>query len=372
MSSFTEPLSWLEVHLDRLRWNYLSLQKRLKRGADCAAVVKADAYGLGAVAIVPELYKSNCRHFFVANVAGGIVVRDTLGENESRIYVFNGPYAPDAADFARNNLIPVLNTPGDIEYWSGFAKKSGRKQPAVIQVDTGMNRMGLSPDEVKRLGHNTDILKPLDVRYIMSHLACADTPEHPKNREQLEKFMIAVEHLGLPCPLSFANSSGIFLGEDFHFDLARPGAALYGINPQNTDQNPMQGVVTLKVRILQTREAAKGETVGYGANYTVSSPTKLATISAGYADGILRSFTTDGAVFIRGQKCPVVGRVSMEAIVVDVTQLSPPPQVGEWAEIIGEHQTVDDVAAAAKTIGYEILTGLGGKHKRIYSGQAQA
>jgi len=369
INAYTEPLSCLEIHLDRVRRNYLYLQKRLKKGADCAAVVKADAYGLGVAEVVTELHKSNCRHFYVAHAADGMIVRDALKGREARVYVLNGPYGTAAEEFPRNNLIPVLNSPGDIEYWSGFAKKSGRRQAAIIQLDTGMNRLGLPAGEAARLKNNAGLLKSLDVRYVMSHLACADEPEHPKNQEQLEKFTLLTGQLGLPCGLSLANSAGIFLGADYHFDQVRPGAAIYGINVQNASLNPMQGTVTLKVRILQIRSAGKGETVGYGANYRVSTPSKLATISAGYADGILRSFTGGGAVYIQGQKCPVVGRVSMEAITVDVSRITAALHAGEWAEIIGEHQTVDDVAKASKTIGYEILTALGRRYKRIYSGQ---
>ncbi len=319
MTDYNEPLSLLEIHLDRITGNYLALQKRLARGADCAAVVKADAYGLGAAAVVPELYKANCRHFYVAHASEGVAVRVALAGQEAQIYVFHGAGGIATAEFLKNNLVPVLNSLGDIENWSSFAKETGRKLPAVLHIDTGMNRLGLSASEVGRLKNNIDVLKPLDVRYIMSHLACADEAAHPKNQEQLATFKKLTAQLGLPCRLSFANSSGIFLGSDYHFDQARPGCALYGINPQTGRENPMHGVITLKIRILQTREVAAGETVGYGASYKASSPVKLATISVGYADGILRCIAENGMVTIGGQKCPLVGRVSMDTIVVDMT-----------------------------------------------------
>lgn len=366
--TYADPLSCLEIHLDRVCRNYLFLQKKLQKGTDCAAAVKADAYGLGAAAVVPELYKSGCRHFYVAHVGEGLIVRQALGGQDAKVYVLHGPYGAEAEIFLRNGLTPVLNTPGDIEYWGAAARKSGEKKPAVIQFDTGMNRLGLSAAEVETLKNKPDLLKLLDIRYVMSHLACADEPGHPKNVEQLNKFTQLTAGLGLTCGQSLANSAGIFLGPAYHFDQARPGCAIYGINPQNVATNPMQSVITLKARILQIRNAEPGETVGYGANYRVSTPAKLATISAGYADGILRSFT-GGTVYLRGQKCPVVGRVSMDMVVADVTQVIPAPHAGEWAEIIGEHQTVDAVAAAAKTNGYEILTSLGKRYKRIYSGQ---
>ena len=371
MSDYTDPLSLLEIHLDRITRNYLALQKRLIRGADCAAVVKADAYGLGAAAVVPELYKANCRHFYVAHASEGVAVRAALATEgqEAQVYAFHGAAGITAPELLENNIIPVLNSLGDIEKWSSFAKVTGKKLPVVLHIDTGMNRLGLPATEVEQLKSNLDLLKPLDVRYIMSHLACADEPTQPKNKEQLTAFKKLTAHLGLPCRLSFANSSGIFLGNDYHFDQARPGCSIYGINPQPGHENPMQGVVTLKVRILQTKEAAAGETIGYGASYKVSSPVKLATISVGYADGILRCIGQNGMVAIGGQKCPIVGRVSMDTIIVDVTAVKSPLHIGDYAEMIGSHQMVDEVAAQAGTIGYEILTSLGKRYKRIYTGQ---
>jgi alanine racemase len=363
------PLGQLEIHLDRVRWNYLSIQKSLSKGTDCAAVVKADAYGLGAAEVAAELYKANCRHFYVAHASEGVTVRQALNGQEAQIYVLHGPLGMKAGEFVHHKLIPVLNSWGDIEYWSAFAKATGGRLPAVIQIDTGMNRLGLAAEEVTRLKNNPEILKPLDIRYLLSHLACADEPAHPKNKEQLEVFRRLTGQLGLPSRLSFANSAGVFLGADYHFDQARPGAALYGINPLNGASNPMHGVVTFKTRILQIKDVDSGGTVGYGASYQVSTPVKLAILSAGYADGCLRSLAGNGVVYVRGQKCPVIGRVSMDLLAVDVTKVMPLPEAGECAEIIGEHQTVNDVAEAAKTIGYEILTSLGKRYKRIYSGQ---
>lgn len=371
MNDYSAPLSLLEIHLDRITRNYLSLQKRLIRGADCAAVVKADAYGLGATMVAPELYKANCRHFYVAHASEGVVVRKALNENlgKASIYVLHGAQGIPVQEFLQHDLIPVLNSLGDIEQWSVFAKETGKKLPAIVHIDTGMNRLGLSDAEIERLKNELDVLKPLDVRYIMSHLACADEQAHPKNQEQLEKFKKLTSYLGLPCRLSLANSSGIFLGNDYHFDQARPGCSLYGISPIPGHDNPVQGVVTLKARILQIRDVPAGETVGYGAGYRASSPVKLATISVGYADGILRCIGTSGMVAIGGQKCPIAGRVSMDTIIVDVTAVKAPLQVGDFAEIIGPHQTVDEVAAQAGTIGYEILTGLGKRYTRVYTGQ---
>jgi len=369
MSDYPDSSSVLEIHLDRIAGNYLSLQKRLVRGADCAAVVKADCYGLGVAEIVPEFYKANCRHFYVAHASEGLAVREALNGKEAQVYAFHGATGLPPAELLENNIIPVLNSLGDIGQWSALARQSNKKLPAVIQIDTGMNRLGLSAADVEQLKNTIDLLGPLDVRYIMSHLACGDEPDHPKNQEQLTIFKKLTAQLGLPCRLSFANSGGIFLGTDYHFDQARPGCALYGIAPHTGRENPMLGVVTLKARILQTREVTAGETVGYGASYKASSPIKLATISVGYADGILRCIGEKGTVAIGKQKCQIVGRVSMDTIIVDVTAVKPSPQAGDWMELIGSHQPVDDVGTMAGTIGEEIVTTLGKRYKRVYTRQ---
>ncbi len=368
MTDVFSPLSVVEIRLDAIRHNYLLLQKRLARGCDLAAAVKADAYGLGAESVAPELYRAGCRHFYVAHAVEGIAVRAVLPEDagKAQVYVLHGSGGAPPEDLTRHGLIPVLNSFGAIETWSARAKREERKLPAVVHFDTGMNRLGLAAAEAARLCAAPEILNPLDLRYAMSHLACADEPDHPKNKQQLEKFKSLTAELGVPCRLSFANSSGIFLGDGYHFDQARAGCALYGINPIPAAANPMQNVITLKARILQIRDAAAGETVGYGAAYTAAQAVKLATISVGYADGLLRSFGKNGMVYIGGRACPLAGRVSMDLIVADVTGVT--AAVGDEAEIIGPHQPVDVAAAAAGTIGYEILTDLGKRYKRIYTG----
>jgi alanine racemase len=365
-SSYTSPLSTLEVHLDRIARNYLYLRKSLKEGADCAAVVKADAYGLGAAPVARLLFDQGCRHFFVAHFSEALPVRAALPEKDAIIYVLNGPWGADAKAFVAGRFIPVLNSLGDIEYWAQAAKAEGKKLPAVIHIDTGMNRLGLSPQEAGLL--KRERLQPLDLRYVMSHLSCADEPGHPKNRQQLELFRRLTAALGFPCRLSLANSAGILLGSDYHFDLARPGCALYGINPSTAEPNPMEGVITLKSLIVQVRNIDISSSVGYGAGYTVTPPALLATVSVGYADGYLRSLTGRGQVVIAGRRCPVIGRVSMDSLIVDVTGLEKPPVPGETAEIIGPSQSVDEVAAQAGTIGYEILTSLGKRYSRSYTG----
>jgi alanine racemase len=397
MSDAEGPLSTLEIDLSASAQNYLSLAKRLKKGADCGAVVKADAYGLGAAEISKALYEQNCRHFFVATFEEGVEVRNSLsrsagegwgegvsppvqnfdiapggttpsprpspaGRERGSIYVLHGPHGAKPEDFTAHGLTPVLNTPEDIARWSNFAKKTGKKQPAILHLDTGMNRLGLNPSDVPRTAP-----EGIDIRYVMSHLACADEPAHPKNREQLDLFKTLIAQMGIPARLSFANSGGILLGPDYHFDLARPGCGIYGINPHPAAPNPVLNVVTFRARILQVRDVDRGGSVGYGASCAVAPGTKCATISAGYADGLFRSLSGSGTVVIGGEKCRILGRVSMDSVVADVTALKTGPKPGDWAEIIGPHQNVDDIAAQAGTIGYEILTALGKRYKRTYT-----
>jgi alanine racemase len=359
------PLSRLVVSLDAVAMNWLFLKKKLKNGSDCAAVVKADAYGLGASAIAQTLFEQGCRHFFVAQLDEALAVkaalpRELIPGNDVSIYVLDGVHGAAADDFTAAGVIPVLNSMSDIGLW----QRDGAGAPCVIHIDTGMNRLGLGAADVARLADTG--LSGMDVRYVMSHLACGDAPAHPKNAQQLDLFRQLTTALGRPFRLSMANSGGIFLGSDYHFDLARPGASIYGIAPQEGQSNPMQQVVTLETRILQTRDIETGGTVGYGAQYSVTAPAKTATLSIGYADGYMRSLGHRGHVFIGGEKCAVIGRVSMDTIVVDVTALTTPAQAGDTAEIIGRHQTVDDVAAQAGTIGYEVLTALGNRIERTY------
>lgn len=373
MNDAALALSTLEVHLDRVARNYLYLRKKLKIGADCAAVVKADAYGLGAAEVAAALYAQECRHFFTAHASEAEAVAAALppagAPDSAVIYVLNGPHGMAAADWQQKGFIPVLNSLGDIELWAAAAAAAGKRLPCIIHIDTGMNRLGLTALDVTQLAEKrTALLQGLDVRYVMSHLACADEPGHAMNLQQLAAFRQLTAAVGQAFRYSFANSAGIFLGADYHFDLARPGCALYGIQPYEGAANPMHGTVTLKAKIVQTRVVGAASTVGYGAGYAAAAGDNLATISIGYADGYLRSATGRGKVFVGGQACPVVGRVSMDSVVIATGHLSQPAKTGDYAEIIGPHQTVDEVAAQAGTIGYEILTSLGKRYKRIYTG----
>ncbi|MEZ0221053.1 MAG: alanine racemase, partial [Tardiphaga sp.] len=268
-------------------------------------------------------------------------------------------------DCAEAGIIPVLNSREQLEAWSDQARQRGRILPAVIQVDSGMSRLGMSPREVAELsGKDTSVL---DIQMVMSHLACADTPEHPANAHQLAAFQALAKRFPA-ARQSLANSSGIFLGRNYHHDLVRPGAALYGLNPHPAQSNPMLPVVRLTAQVLQMREVEADAHVGYGWNFRATRPTRLATLAIGYADGLQRAFGNGGAVYFRGRRLAVAGRVSMDSLTVDLGDLPPGMLArGSQVEIIGGHQSLDALAATAGTIGYEMLTSLGQRYERIYS-----
>lgn len=335
--------------------------------ADCAAVVKADAYGLGAAVIAPALAKAGCRRFFVAQLDEGIRLRAILAGTDVSIMVLGGVLPGTETLYGQHRLVPVLNHLGELALWRRYASDVGDAQPAWVHLDTGMNRLGLGPDEQTRLiddpaAHLTGIA----LAGWLSHLACADEADHPSNPLQLERFRRLVSALP-SAPASFANSSGIFRGTDYHFDLARPGVALYGANPTPERHNPMLPAVRIDARVLQVRSVDSPMTVGYGAGHAIVRRGRLATLSVGYADGYLRSLSGKGAAYFNGLAAPVVGRVSMDLITVDVTDVPEPlVQTGAWAELIGPHRTVDQVAAEAGTIGYEVLTSFGPRYLRVY------
>jgi len=362
----------LTVDLDAIRANYRLLRQQVGPAA-CAGVMKADAYGLGMGAVAPALVREGCRVFFTAHVDEGMRLR-TLVPPDATIYVLHGPPPGATRAFLEHDLVPVLNDPAQVADWRAAARTLGRVLPAAIQFDTGMSRMGLAPADLQALLDDLARLDGIRPVLAMSHLACADEAAHPMNALQCERFRAGLERLrarfpGLPG--SLANSSGIFLGGAFHHQLARPGAALYGINPQPGTANPLRQVVALAASIVQTRTVQAGDIVGYGAHFTASSPTRIATISIGYADGWLRSLSGRGHVFIDGARVPVVGNVSMDSITLDVSGF-PEARVapGQLVELLGAHQTVDDVAFEAGTIGYEVLTRLGSRFHRSYLGLA--
>ena len=357
----------LTIDLDAIAANYRLLRGRLA-GAACAAVVKADAYGLGMEHVAPALARAGCETFFVAHIDEGIELRRLLPD--AGIHVFNGLHAGCEPVFAEHRLVPVLNSLGDIEAWARFCGRAGASPfpPADIHLDTGMTRLGLPPDEVDVLAGEPDRLGSIDVAYVLSHLACADEPGHGLNRRQVDAFRKARGALAAGAA-SLANSSGIFLGPDYHFDLARPGAALYGVAPVPGESNPMAQVVRLQGKILQVRDVDTPQTVGYGATHRIARRGRIATVAVGYADGYLRSLSNSGGANFGDIRVPVVGRVSMDLITLDVSDLPHrTARPGDLVDLIGPHNPVDRLAADAGTIGYEILTSLGSRYHRVYKG----
>ena len=356
----------LTIDLDALAENYRRLCAELN-GVPCAAVVKADGYGLGLTRVAPALFRAGAREFFVAQLGEAIALRDALPET-AEIYVFNGLAAGPAAEFQAQRIVPVLNSLGEIADWQAAARQGTRALAAALHVDTGMSRLGLPAGELDTLAAEPERLNGIVVRHVMSHLACADEPRHPLNAAQLAEFRAARARLPA-APASFANSSGIFLGADYHFDLGRPGVALYGINPTPGHPNPMRQVVRLQGKILQVREIDAPRTVGYGATHRAAGPTRVATVAVGYADGYLRSISNRGSAWLGNQRVPVVGRVSMDLITLDVTGTAPESAYpGAFVDLIGPELPADNVAADAGTIGYEVLTALGQRYHRVYEG----
>jgi alanine racemase len=359
----------LTVDLDAIAGNWRQLRDTARaagRPVDCAAVLKADGYGLGAAPIARRLSAEGCRHFFVAQASEGVALRAAVPE--AWICVLNGLPPGADPDFVEHGLVPALNDMAQVAAWRSAAQRHARPLDAVIHFDTGMNRLGLTPDEAALLANDRMRLRGLRLALLMSHLVSSEKPADPVNREQLERFRTFVSRMP-GAPASLANSSGIFLGADFHFDLLRPGAALYGINPTPGVANPMRQVARLRCRILQVRQIDAMTGVGYNHDWRSARPSRIAVVAAGYADGYLRALGNRGEVAIGDHLARVVGRVSMDLITVDVTDLpEAAAQPGAFAELIGPSQTPDQVAEKARTNAYEILTSLGARYARTYAG----
>ncbi len=351
----------LEVDLGAIVANWQSLSARHASGP-VAGVVKADAYGLGARAVVPALHEAGCRHFFVALFGEALTIRDLLPD--AMLAVLGGLLPGSETDYLAYGVTPVLGSLAEVDAWRAAAGRAERRLPAILHVDTGMSRLGLDPRELAVLQQDHDRLSGIDLRYVMTHLVSSEVPDDPLNRLQRARFAAACAGLP-PAPRSFANSSGIFLGPDWGSDLARPGAALYGINPTPDRPNPMRLPVRLRTRVLAVRELQPGDSVGYNATWRTARPSRIATAGIGYADGFHRSLSGRAQAFFDGTPVPLVGRISMDLTTFDVTDV-PGAVPGTWLELIGQEQTPDDVAAAAGTNGYEILTSLGRRFHRIY------
>lgn len=363
------PTGILEIDLDALAGNYRRLTEAAA-GAEVAPAVKADAYGLGLEPVVRTLAAAGAQRFFVANLAEGLALRRHLPEADC--LVLNGPLPGEERDYIAERLVPVLNTLEQIELWGAAARAAGRALPAVLHLDSGINRLGLTPAEAARLAAEPALLRDLSVELVMSHLACSDEPAHPGNAAQLARFRAAADALPGPAgtaPRSLAASCGVFLGESYRLQVVRPGYALYGGNPTAGRPNPMRPVVRLQARVLQARRVDPPAGVGYGATHRVERPARLVTLAIGYADGLFRALSNRGRLVIDGQALPIVGRISMDLTVVDASALPAERLLpGGFAEILGPGQDIEALATAAGTIGYEVLTALGRRHRRVYRG----
>ncbi|MCT8998963.1 alanine racemase [Chelativorans intermedius] len=366
----------LTIDLAALAWNYRFLAQR-SAPAQAAAVVKADAYGLGLAPAARTLWQAGCRRFFVALPHEGLALRAVLPEAE--IFVFNGLFGAEAAAaYRRGRLIPVLNGQSDLSVWEAHGWDApDRPRPCALHVETGMNRLGMTGEELRALATENALTQALSPLLILSHLACADTPDHPMNRRQCESFQ-ALRAVFPEIESSLANSAGIFLGGDFLCDLTRPGIALFGAMPVGGMENPLRPVVTAEARISQIKRLRAGETASYGAA-PLARDTIVAVAAVGYADGYLRAASGSGvplrkvvpgaAGFIHGKEAPVIGRVTMDLTLFDVTALGPDAvAVGDHIELFGPNMPIERVAEATGTIAYELLTAIGHRYHREYLG----
>jgi alanine racemase len=357
----------LTVDLSAVEANWRALSRRVMP-CECAAVVKANAYGCGIEQVVGALTRAGCKSFFVADLSEARRARNVAPQ--PAIYVLNGLAPGSAANFAEINVRPVIGSMVELAEWDAFCNANAWRGGAALHVDTGMNRLGITANEAAALAPRIRS-ENHGITLLMSHFACAEIPEHPLNERQIKLFReVRILYRGIPS--SLANSSGIFLDAAAHCDMVRPGVALYGVNPTPGRANPMRPVVELRARIVQVRNVMRGETIGYDAVWTAKQATRLAVVGVGYADGYPREASSaderpGGSAVIAGKRCPIAGRVSMDLIAVDITGL---PEAGarrgDFATLIGDDISVDDAATAAGTIGYEVLTGLGRRYHRVY------
>ena len=354
----------LTVDLDAIAANWRLLAGRAQPAA-CAAVVKANGYGLGASEVARRLQAEGCRWFFVAHLEEAVSLRRTIVDLP--IVALNGLLPGLEREFVAHNVLPALNDRAQIDAWRALAQETGQTLDAVVHIDTGMNRLGLDAAAVDALAGDKSAMAGLRPLIWMSHLACADLRDHPLNLEQRDRFGAALKRLPA-ATASLANSSGIFLGSAWHHQLVRPGAALYGINPTPWIDNPMQAAVALTGKILQIHKVDTGIGVGYGAEWRAQRPSRIATVAVGYADGYLRSLKERSVVFAKGQRLPVVGRISMDLITVDVTDAAERLTPGDEVELLGANIGADELGERAGTIGYEVLTQLGARYDRRYLG----
>ena len=349
----------LRVDLDAIARNYRTfVQASVGDAVSVGAVVKADGYGVGAEPVARRLIQEGCRSLFVASTGEAVSLRSQFGVADlDALYVFAGPVdEASARTLASIGVVPVLNSQHQIDLW----REHGDGGTAALHVDTGMNRLGVPFDATGDLR-----LAGVEVGLVMTHLACADDPTHALNAIQLQRFSAALSDFA-GVPTSIGNSAGVLIGTEFQGDVARPGIGLYGGNPYSALPNPMAPAVTLQAQVIQRRTIARGATVGYGATYVADRPTEVAIVAAGYADGVPRLLSNNGEVAFQDTRAPIIGRVTMDLIHVDVTD-GPKVDIGDWVEIFGESISVDEVAVRCRTVSYEVLTGIGSRVPRLYS-----
>jgi alanine racemase len=340
-------------------WRFLDAMHR----GETAGVLKADAYGLGATQVAPALYAAGCKTFFTAHLSEALAVRHLVPA--ANFAVLHGIPPGEAATFTANAITPVLCSLADIALWRAEAVRLGKKLPALLHLGTGMSRLGVAPYDLQTLRENPSLLDGITITHVMTHLISAEAPNDETNAEQLTLFRERKTQFPV-AKSSIANSSGMFLGADFTADLTRPGAALYGLNPTPGAKNPMQPVLRLTARILQVQTLETGETVGYNGTWTAARPSRIAVIAVGYADGFLRSLSNAATARFDEKPVSLVGRVSMDLSTFDITDTD--AAAGDHLVLIGPGHDADALALEAGTNGYEILTSLGSRYQRRYSG----
>lgn len=357
------PLT-LIIDLDAVAHNYRTVCALVKKGTLCAAVLKANAYGMGVKEVSMRLYQEGCRHFFLAHLSEAIEIKNFVGQ-DSVIYVLNGLRRGDEEVYAHYNLIPVLGDPHQIHTWNSFCQNKQQSLKAALHFDTGITRTGLSVNAVQGLGLLQ--ISHMEIICVLSHLACTYQPSHPMNESQ----RLAFDELQKRFPFalaSFANSGALFFGPDYHYDMTRVGLALTGCRiavPHG--EYRLKPSLKAYAQILQINEISPGDSVGYDATFIASRPSRIATLGIGYADGYLRSLSNRGEVYFAGQKLPVVGRISMDLTTIDITDV-PPNKIfpGDWVELFGDNLRADKVAEKAETISWELFTRLGSRFERLY------
>lgn len=356
----------LTINLGAIQSNWRYVRSILAEGSECAAVIKADAYGVGAREVASSLYDSGCRNFYLATVEEASKLRKVIAA-DATIYVLGGVREGAEPQFLEDDLVPVLYSLNAIVHWNQFCATINRSLPCCIKLDTGMTRLGLSDSEFETFLSSVDLYPFLNPTLFISHLACADESQHPLNRSQLERFSRAFHEIRAVYPnvrASLANSSGTFLSKEFHFDMVRIGAALYGINPQPENPNPLSGVLNLQLPILQIRTLVSDATVGYGAVSRVESEARLAVVAGGYADGLNRILGDSPTGMIGGISVKSVGRMSMDLTIFDISALD--AEAPEFVDVINETLNLDYLIRVNSFLGYEVLTSLGKRFAREY------